>query len=135
MYSDGILSVILKTQLEFEDDRKQHSPSAIHSLNDLYAIMPKVHGSNDIEACLVAVFNAMFGADTIEYKKSETIVIKIDDRLAVVDLETLKVLCKDDEKLEQMVTTAIANVTTIFHSDAKLNNELEKQMQDVLLSG
>jgi hypothetical protein len=124
MYSDGILSVILKTQLEFVDQTGQ-TPLAISSINDLYSIMPKACDSTDIETCLVEVFKAMFGTDTIEYNKADKIIVKIDDKLAVIDLDTLAVLCKDDEKLEQMITTAITNVCAIFNADAKLNTDVD----------
>lgn len=54
----------------------------------------------------------MFDPNSIEYTKSEAVIISLDDKRVLIDLKQLVVKC-EDEHLEQIVSTVLKQLHSL----------------------
>lgn len=60
------------------------------------------------KACLIETLQDLFGEASIQkVMKSENLQLTIHEKLVDIDLTTLDVVCAEDEKLRDMVHTAV----------------------------
>lgn len=118
MYADGVLAIVLKMErdsLPDDDLNKARPRTPPRSLQDLSTIMPERYDRIHFENCLFQTYKDMFGAEFVEYRKSDKIIIKIYENTVTVNLKNMSVESSDDDKLQHMISTVIEQCTHLLN--------------------
>lgn len=96
MYADAVLAAVLQSET-IKNPRYIPSVSSVDLMH--------------FKECLVEMLQEMFGEESLPKDiLGDRFIVKVDAKKACVDLKTLRVECPDDEVLQQILQTAVANL-------------------------
>lgn len=96
MYADSVITVVLRAETDPMPQRTV--PPAL--------VVDKGH----VQECMLEMLADMFGTDGInKLIKGDKMTLYVDEKLAIINLDTLEVKC-DDESLHQVLQTAVSKL-------------------------
>ncbi|VDI52211.1 Hypothetical predicted protein [Mytilus galloprovincialis] len=96
MYADAVMTVVLRA--ESDPMPQRNVPPAL--------LVDKSH----VQECLLEMLTDMFGSSSIsKLIKNDRMTVTVDDKTAVINVDTLDVAC-EDETLQQVLQTAVSKL-------------------------
>ncbi|CAH1787406.1 unnamed protein product, partial [Owenia fusiformis] len=100
MYADAVLTAVLKAETDlYAQKGMKVLPSPV--------TVDKIH----FRECLMEMLGEMFGKECInKLIKGDKMTLNIDNKTAVIYLNSLEVKCEEDDTLQQMIHTAVTKL-------------------------